>query len=431
MFKKTQNRLVTLNVIVFMILLYGLGSALYFSMQYNLYSQVDRELQRAVFQMNQGPAGPMPQAPFSHLKLERKRFGDVDRRIVFLFWDERGEFLAKAFGESIESDDLVKFKPAGNELGITTRVIDGQPYRICTISANRVIYAEGQLRKVQTVQLVYNLEPEQKMLNLLLYVLGTGGFVSLIIAVFTGHFLARRALVPIQQSWEKQQQFIADASHELRTPLSVIRLNLERLFRFPDHTIEEESETISVSMQETKRLTKLVTDLLTLARSDSNELQILKQRVRIDEIVLKSIRTFQQLAEIKEITFERNVEQPLEITGDEERLQQLLVILLDNALKYTQEKGKITVSCKRDGNWIVIVVSDTGIGISAEELAFVFDRFFRGDKMRSRAEEGIGLGLSIANWIVNAHRGKIRADSKEGAGTSFTISLPVRMKEGA
>lgn len=429
MFKKTQNRLVILNVIVFMVLLYGLGSALYFSMQYNLYSRVDRELQRAVFQMNQGPSqqGPIPSAPLSHLKLERKRFGDVDRRIVFLFWGENGKFLAKAFGELIENDDVLKLRPADNELGITTKDIDGEPYRICTIAANRIIFPEGKMQKVEKVQLVYNLEPEQKMLDLLLYVLGIGGFVSIIIAIFTGHFLAKRALVPIQQSWEIQQQFIADASHELRTPLSVIRLNLERLFRNPDHTIEEESETISVSMQETKRLTKLVTNLLTLARSDSNELQILKQRVRLDEIVLKSIRTFQQLAQLKEITLEREVEQPLEITGDEERLQQLMVILLDNALKYTQETGQITVSCKRDGNWITIVVSDTGIGISAEELGYVFDRFFRGDKMRSRAEEGTGLGLSIAKWIVEAHQGKIRVESKEGAGTSFTISLPVRI----
>ncbi|RNB87042.1 sensor histidine kinase [Brevibacillus fluminis] len=428
MFKKTQNRLVILNVIVFMVLLYGLGSALYFSMQYNLYSQVDRELQRAVFQMNQGPAlqGPMPSAPLSHLKLERKRFGDVDRRIVFLFWGPHDQFLAKAFGEMIENDDIPKFKPEGNELGITTKVIDGQPYRICTIMANRIIFTEGQLQKVEKVQLVYNLEPEQKMLDLLLYVLGIGGFVSIIIAIVTGRFLAKRALVPIQQSWEKQQQFIADASHELRTPLSVIRLNLERLFRNPDHTIEEESETISASMQETKRLTKLVTDLLTLARSDSNELQILKQRVRLDEIVLKSIRTFSQLAELKEITMKRDVEEPLEIMGDEERLQQLMVILLDNALKYTQETGQITVSCKREGNWITIIVSDTGIGISQEELGYVFDRFFRGDKMRSRAEEGTGLGLSIAKWIVEAHDGKIRVESKEGAGTSFTITLPAK-----
>jgi two-component system sensor histidine kinase CiaH len=417
MFRKTRIRLVTLNVMVFILLLNGLGSALYFSIQYRLYSQVDRELQWIAKRMEQGPP--------PHFRFEFKRPPDVDRRIVFLLWDERGEILGKAFGETIDKEDLVKFRPTDHAEGIETMTVNGQPYRVYTFSIDKRVFLGGEAKMVRQVQLIYNLEPEEKMLNTLLYVLGIGGLVSIMIAIVAGLFLAKRALIPIQLSWEKQQRFIADASHELRTPLSVILLNLERLFRHPDHTIEQESELISVSIQETKRLNKLVSDLLTLARSDSNELQIMRQRVRLDEIVQNSVQAFQQMAVLKEIQMEAQIEQPIELLGDEERLRQLLVILLDNAWKYTPEKGRITVSCKRDGSWVTLIVSDTGIGISKEDLPYIFDRFFRGDKMRSREIEGTGLGLSIAKWIVEAHGGKIRAVSEEGAGTSLIVTLPV------
>jgi signal transduction histidine kinase len=421
MFKKTRIRLVILNVIVFVLLLNGLGTVLYLSMKYRLYAQVDRELQLV--------GNRIANDRFPFLPPERKRMSDVDRRTVFLLWDERGQILRKEFGESIDKEELLKFRQDGNEEGITTLTVNGKPYRVYTLSTNKKIFADGQVKRVQQIQLIYNLEPEEKMLRTLLYVLGIGGLVSIIIAVFAGLFLAKRALIPIQVSWEKQQRFIADASHELRTPLSVILVNLERLFRNPDHTIEEESENIWVSIQETKRLSKLVSDLLTLARSDSNELQIMKRKVSLDEIVQKSIRTFQQLAVLKDIRIETDIEQPLEILGDEERLHQLLVILLDNALKYTNEKGSISVSCKRDGNSVTIVVSDTGIGISSEDIPFIFDRFYRADKMRSRITEGTGLGLSIAKWIVDAHGGRIRVESEVGAGSRFLVTLPARVKE--
>jgi two-component system, OmpR family, sensor histidine kinase CiaH len=421
MFRKTRIRLVTLNVIVFVLLLNGLGGALYASMQYRLYAQVDAELKqigkRLLFD------------PFPFFRAEKRRMLDVDRRMVFLLWDDRGELIRKEYGDSIDPAELLKFRPDGVADGIETLTVDGQTYRVYTLSIDKRVFAEGRVWKVKRIQMVVNLEPEEKMLNTLLYVLGIGGVVSIVIAVFAGLFLAKRALIPIQLSWEKQQRFIADASHELRTPLSVILVHLERLFRNPDHTIEQESENIWVSIQETKRLNKLVSDLLTLARSDSNELQIMKQHVRLDELAWKAVQSFQQLAELKEIDVQATIEQPLDMCGDGERLYQLLVILLDNALKYTKEKGTIKVTCRRDNHWVTMVVADTGIGIAKEDLPFIFDRFYRGDKMRSRKMEGTGLGLSIAKWIVDAHGGRIRVESEEGAGSSFTVMLPSRVKD--
>jgi signal transduction histidine kinase len=421
MFRRTRIRLVTLNVIVFILLLNGLGAAVYFTMKYRLFSQVDGELEKI--------ANRIYSTQLAHPKLDRIRWPDVDRRIVFLMWDDQGGILGKAYGEFMEPEDLLKFRPTTETRGFDTITVNGLPYRVYTLPVNDTLFFNGRLKRLEQMQLIYNLEPEGKMLSTLLYVIVIGGLASIIIAGLAGLFLAKRALIPIQLSWEKQQRFIADASHELRTPLSVILVNLERLFRHPDHTIEQESESISVSIQESKRMNRLVSDLLTLARSDSNELQIMKQRVRLDEIVQKSVQAFQQLAEVKEIQMQTDIEQPLEVMGDEERLRQLLVILLDNALKYSEPGGTISVSCKREGGSAAIVVADTGVGIPKEDIPFIFDRFFRGDKMRSATVEGSGLGLSIAKWIVDAHGGKVRVESEAGTGTSFFVTLPIKVKE--
>lgn len=418
MFKKTRIRLVLLNVIVFVILLNGLGCALYFSMQYRLYSQVDEELERAEKRLTQ--------IPLVLFKFERKRLPDVDRRIGMLLWDDRGGLISHMYSEIIEREELLPLHPVKRTDAIENVTVAGQVYRVYTVYTDKRVVEQGRIRKVSAIQFIYNLEPEMNMLSTLLYVLGVGGLASIVIAIFTGLFLAKRALIPIQLSWEKQQQFIADASHELRTPLSVILLNLERLFRSPGRTIEEESEHILVSMQETKRLNKLVADLLTLARSDSNELQLLKKTVNLGELIENSIQTFRQLAAVKGIRIETQIQHPLELSGDQERLQQLLVILLDNALKYTDEQGTITVSCRREGNAIALSVKDTGVGISPQDIPYIFDRFFRADKMRSRQQEGTGLGLSIAKWIVDAHGGKIRAESEEGEGTRIYVQLPLK-----
>lgn len=429
MFQKTRIRLVTLNVIVVFLLLNGLGSAVYYTMQYRLYSQVDRELEKVTERLIVDPLPRLQRVnedAFPYNRQERKKFGELERRYVLLVWDGSGEVMGTAFGERLEPEDFPGFRHTGQPDGIETLSVNGQVYRVQTVTMPKKIIVGNRPQVSNQFQLIYNLEQEQKMLSSLLYVVVIGGAVSIVIAMVVGLFLARRALVPIQVSWEKQQQFIADASHELRTPLAAILVNLERLFRYPDHTIEQESEKIMVGMQETRRLSKLVSDLLTLARSDSNELQIMPQKFRLDEIVQKCTQVFSQLAIVKEISLETEIEQPLEMDGDEERLYQLLVILLDNALKYTNEHGKIFVSCIREGQRVVVLVKDTGIGIPKEDIPYLFDRFYRVDKMRSRSTEGTGLGLSIAKWIVDAHHGKIQVSSEEGIGTSFLVTLPMR-----
>ncbi|MGZ0051097.1 sensor histidine kinase [Brevibacillus gelatini] len=427
MFRKTRIRLVTLNVIVVFLLLNALGSAVYYTMKYRLYSQVDRELAKVSQRLTIDPLPRLHRINEDSLpynRLERKKYMDLDRRYALLVWDSFGRVIGTAFGERLEPEELPNFFHIGKPDGVETVTIKGQEYRVQTVTVPKKVIVGDRLQVAYQFQLIYNLAPERNMLSSLLYVVVIGDAVSIVIAIIAGWFLARHALIPIQVSWEKQQQFIADASHELRTPLTAIMVNLERLFRHPDHTIEQESEKIMIGMQEAKRLSKLVADLLTLARSDSNELQIMRKKIRLDEVVQKCTQVFSQLAIVKEISLETAIEEPLEIVGDGERLHQLMVILLDNALKYTNKGGTIFVSCKKEGNRVAILVKDSGIGISKENIPFLFDRFYRVDKMRSRATEGTGLGLSIAKWIVDAHHGKITVSSEEGKGTSFLVTLP-------
>jgi two-component system sensor histidine kinase CiaH len=198
------------------------------------------------------------------------------------------------------------------------------------------------------------------------------------------------------------------------------------LLRYPKHTIEEESEHISIILKELRRMISLVSDLLTLARSESNQLQINHQTFLLDQTINEMLEHYGLFAEMKNIKIYSSVEKQIQFLGDEERIRQLLVNLLDNAIKYTPEQGEITVTCRQQRHFAEISIKDTGIGISKQDLPHIFDRFYRGDKVRSRSDGGYGLGLSIAKWIVEAHKGEIRVESHLGIGTHFILTFPLK-----
>nr|WP_248548673.1 HAMP domain-containing sensor histidine kinase [Paenibacillus odorifer] len=199
--------------------------------------------------------------------------------------------------------------------------------------------------------------------------------------------MARRALIPIQKAWDKQQQFVADASHELRSPPSVVRGQTQILLRHPDHTIEEESAPISAILKETKRMSNMVDGLLLLARGDSHEEVISCKPVRIDEIIKEIAKKMEPIMDYKQLRVQLRVEgSELLMNGDENRLIQLFMILLDNAIKYTQADGQIDLECLRQGKSVLVTVKDNGVGISEHELPLVFNRFYKGDSSRSRGD---------------------------------------------
>lgn len=230
-----------------------------------------------------------------------------------------------------------------------------------------------------------------------------------------------RMLASIEGASAAQQRFVSDASHELRAPLTAIQANLELLQRHPEVTEADRREALAEAERESARLTRLVADLLALARADAG-IPLRSAVVDLDVVVLDALSGTRELAHGQTVAVEPF--EPVQVRGDDDRLKQLLLILLDNALKYTPPGGMVTVGLRHDGNVAEVVVRDTGVGISERDLPHVFERFYRADPARSRDPGGTGLGLPIADWIVRQHGGHIAITSKMGTGTTVTVHLP-------
>ncbi len=270
-------------------------------------------------------------------------------------------------------------------------------------------------------------EPEQQALQRLLLVLIGGGGAGLLLATIGGYLLAGRALRPIRAAIDSQRVFIADASHELRTPLSVIRANAELLKRHRSEPVDANSEAVDDIVSESDRLGRMVSQMLTLAHADAGRSTLTLAEVALDETADEVARGMRLLAESRGVAFAAEIERPLRLRGDSDRLRELLTILTDNAIKYTEASGNVRLEVRRSaGGKALVRVSDTGHGIPAESLPHIFDRFYRVDKARSREAGGTGLGLSIARWIAEAHGGSIHAESTPGEGTTMTVELPLK-----
>ncbi|MGE5619187.1 MAG: sensor histidine kinase [Sphingomonadaceae bacterium] len=228
-------------------------------------------------------------------------------------------------------------------------------------------------------------------------------------------------LASLDEAYRAQQRFVADASHELRAPLTAIQGNLELLERAPQMSEVERAETLSSLRREAGRMGRLVADLLVLARADAGQ-PLRRERVELDRLLLAVFQETRVLAGGRKLSI-RDLDQLL-VLGDPDRLKQLLLILVDNAIKYTPEGGEIQLALRREPGAAVVSVSDTGIGISTEDLPHIFERFYRADKARSRDLGGTGLGLSIARWIAESHGGHISVESEAGRGSVFTVRLP-------
>ncbi|EOH76009.1 sensor histidine kinase [Enterococcus malodoratus] len=247
-----------------------------------------------------------------------------------------------------------------------------------------------------------------------------------LISIGISFYISKMNMQPIMNSWRKQQEFVENASHELRTPLAIIQNSLQQLFTRPDHTILEESEPIAQALNETRRMNSLTEDLLILARSDSNQLLLQKEDVDPKAFIQQLAQPFQEIAEMndKQFILENFADQSIAV--DEKRIHQVLVILLDNALKYTEAKEKIVLqSAISNDNWL-IEVKNNGPSISDEDKKHIFERFYREDRSRSKETGGYGLGLAIAKQIINQHKGKLTVRDWQPKGVVFQIRLPLK-----
>lgn len=230
-------------------------------------------------------------------------------------------------------------------------------------------------------------------------------------------------LARLETLFDAQQRLVADVSHELRTPLTTIRGNLDLLRRGAVEDPQMRGEALRAIEDETVRMSRLVNDLLLLARADAG-LKLRRELVELDTLLLEVYRQTQVLAHSQGVTIRLGGEDQALVLGDADRLRQLLLNLVDNGVKYTHTGGQVTLTLEKSGDWVQVAVSDTGIGIAPEDLPHIFDRFYRADRSRSRPG-GSGLGLAIAGWVAEAHGGRLTVESRLGQGSVFRLWLPL------
>lgn len=230
-----------------------------------------------------------------------------------------------------------------------------------------------------------------------------------------------QTLERLEVLFASQQRFLADVSHELRTPLTVIKGNVDLMRRMK----EFDPEMLDSIEQESGRLTRLVLDLLLLAKAETGQIPLNKSAVEFDSLLLEVFNEMRVLAGGRVQLKLMEIDQ-LQVHGDRDRLKQVLINLIANAIKFTPTGGEVFLSLSRSSDHAKVIVRDTGPGIPADDLPYIFERFYRAEKSRTRsAASGFGLGLSIAHWIVEQHGGRIEVNSQEGKGTTFAIWLPL------
>lgn len=390
---------------------------------------------------------------------------DLTGDVIVQAWSRDNRLISSNIGRQF----IRPLDPRGLQSSIPVRrdvFIDDVHLRVFTVP----LVLGG--RPIGTLQLATSLDVVDATQNTLVTVLIIGSAIAMVIAGLAGWLSTRRALAPLQavtqtalqitraddlsrriryqgpaddevgqlilafnqtlgrleNLFNTQRRFIADVGHELRTPLTVIKGNVD-LMRRMGCSDDESLESIE---DEVDRLTRLVGDLLLLAQAESGKLPLDIHTVELDTLVLEAMQQMRVLAREKLKMRLADIDQVL-VCGDRDRLKQVLVNLIGNAIKYTPPGGEVVVGLGKADNQAQITVSDTGPGIPEEDLPYVFERFYRGEKSRTRSKDGkgFGLGLSIAYWIVRNHGGRIEADSKIGQGTTFCVWLPLPEDECA
>ncbi|MBN1263198.1 MAG: HAMP domain-containing histidine kinase [Candidatus Pacebacteria bacterium] len=266
-----------------------------------------------------------------------------------------------------------------------------------------------------------DLRAAQKRVGLnLLFING----LILIISTGVGYFLAGRTLEPIQKVMVEQKRFVADASHEFKTPLTALGASMEVALRDKKLSLAGAKSVIRSGLDDVESLNSLCNNLLSLASLQANGKNFVFQEVDVTRVVREAGKKIFPLAEKKNIRVVlKLVDQ--KIKAHPETLKEMIVIFLDNAVKYTPKKGKITIKTGRSKKLLTLEISDTGRGIPEKDLPFIFDRFYRADQSRSKENvSGFGLGLSLAKKIIEIHQGSVEVKSRVGRGTTFTVKLP-------
>ena len=450
-------RLTLFNTAVLGSVLVLLGVAIFTRTSAILTNQVDQTLaQTASDVIRSARDDPAGQFPLSAQTV-------LNPNIVIQVWDVRGRLVAST--QSFNPQSSLVFPLYSQGLDISELMYMNVQMGTSHLRVLSVPVETGD-DSLGTLQAAVSLETVDTVIRELLQFLFLIGLAALVLAILLGWLSTRQALAPLETMTEtalqitqaddlsmripahntsddevgslvsafnqtlgrmeellnSQKRFVADVGHELRTPLTVLKGNIDLM-----HQLSEFDEgSLSSINSEVERMTRLVEDLLLLGQADAGKLPLDHTLVELDTVLLEVFQHAHVLTEGKTEVRIGDIDQVL-VNGDRDRIKQVLLNLIGNAINHTPAGGEIEVSLGKDDRWACLRVKDNGIGISPEDMAHIFERFYRSEKsrVRSRNGKGFGLGLSIANWIVQNHGGRIEVKSAEGEGTTFSVWLPL------
>lgn len=420
------------NIYVFMIIFIVFGLFVFFMVQDTIYENVDNELyesERKILELENLSVNTILGTKEFRNQIEdilqsnlnvyyiTKRI--VNPNVVVVVRDLDGEIINDDLGRLSEYTSEINFDKENLDKIYELTIENEFPYR-----GINFLLEGNDSQEDRYIQLLINVDGEKDLVNAYFRIISLAVLLGCILSILASYILSKKTLKPLTDNLIKQTEFVQNVSHELRTPLTIIQAKQELLLQEPNAKIIDKSEDIVLTLNETKRLSKLVKELLILSRADSNKLNLQKESVNIDDYLKEIILPYKEIAQMQEKEIILDLNYKVDINIDASKIYQLMIILLDNAIKYTEAKDKIEIKTYLKDNRCNIEVKDTGIGISDEGLKRIFERFYREDRARNRETGGIGLGLSIANVIVTAHNGTIKASHNEPKGTIFTIKLP-------
>lgn len=427
MFKKLRLRITLSTLLILIILLGALSIGIYQFAKHEFDKSIDIMLKESAY--NVIFSGDFEReyyysSPFNNRFSIENKFDNRIKINYFVYNEELDIEYIKSDDVSImnkmksQAIDALKNK---SEI-YDTLSIDGINYRVYSSFFK-------SFNRIGVVQVYRSIEMQEILLNNLFKILIYSGLVGLLILSGISFFLAGRYIKPVKEAWEKQKTFTADASHELRTPLTVIKTNLDAATYDKESKIKDNEIWFEYINDEITNLNILIEELLLLAKSDSVDFNMNMEAFNMSRLLNKILDLYEVRFQEKNIEVHKNIAESIFTYGDKNKIRQVVNILLDNSIKYSKNDGKININLKKDKKFLVVTIEDNGIGIDKEDLQKVFDRFYRGDKGRSRQEGGTGLGLSIAKLIIEKHKGKININSELNKGTKVSIYLKTVEKE--
>jgi signal transduction histidine kinase len=400
---------------VFALVLAVFGAALFYVLTRQISTRLDDsladavdELQRAAeIRIREGPPGPDRVDALDELRIPDRRLYLFDDRGRLLHPDSVAPWLEQLAASALDQGHVLgRHRSAA---GVTWRAY-----------ARRFRLSDGRDYVGITAADVVEIDHEYAGL---LVAFTLAAVLALALVGLGGWLLARRSTEPVRDAFGRMRGFMADAAHELRTPVAVVKGHAEVALRQPRDTREYE-QILRAIHGEAARLGGILENLLTIARADAGAWPVHFQPLYLDDLLLDVTGNARALGAGKDVALDVTELDESPVRGDPDLLRQLLMILLDNALKFTPSGGRVSVAARRDGERVSVSVADTGSGIDAQRLPHVFERFYRGDASHTRAQ-GAGLGLSIARWIAHVHHATIAVDSAAGRGTLVVVTFPV------